>query len=186
MGDLASLKQNPGATPHSACSRHRHDRVTGKSPLALTGRRRLPVIGEIDFRLTHRLPGKLAEGTSSLPFGKLSWRGYYGLKIRTATSWGADKYVERSVMWVGYRRSRLSRGYTESKRIAIWWPDHTEPTAQKGPLRQITLLVKNHSYFLHSHLHVLSAEPVTQYIAIKWMNEIKLLGLQLLRARKKI
>ena len=98
MGDLASLKQNPGATLHSACSRHRHDRVTGKSPLALTGRRRLPVIGEIDFRLTHRLPGKLAEGTSSLPFGKLSWRGYYGLKIRTATSWGADKYVERSVM----------------------------------------------------------------------------------------
>ena len=124
----------PGATTHSACSRHRHDRATGMSLFALTERRKLPVIGEIDFRLTHRLPGKLADGTSSLPFEKLSWWGYYDLKIRAATSWGADKYVERSVMWVGYRRSRLSRGYTESKRIAIWWPDHTEPTAQKWPL----------------------------------------------------
>lgn len=62
---------------------------------------KLPVIGETDFRLTHRLPGKLADGTSSLPFGKvLTWWGYYDLKI-TATSWGADKYVERSVMGVG-------------------------------------------------------------------------------------
>ena len=61
-------------------------------------RARLPVIGGIEVRLAHQLPGKLAEGHAPhYPMNKLSWR-YSDLKIRTITSWVGGKYVGRSVM----------------------------------------------------------------------------------------
>ena len=51
------------------------------------GKGRLPVIGGVDLRLAHRLPGKPAEAhTPHLPL--ISYQGRDLLKIRTITSWG--------------------------------------------------------------------------------------------------
>ena len=59
--------------------------------LAPRGKWRLPVIGGINIRLAHQLPGKLAEGHA--PQSPL---------IRTVTSWGRGKYVG-SVMGIRCR-----------------------------------------------------------------------------------
>ena len=65
MGALTCLKQGPGATPH-----HVHQ-MAGRDMVAVFASRaegvgwgigRLPVLGGIDVRLAHQLPGKPAEG----------------------------------------------------------------------------------------------------------------------------
>ena len=86
------------------------------------GRGRLPVIGGIDIRLVHLLPGKLAEGHAPPhPFDKLSGRRCSDLKIRTVTSWDRGKYAGRSIRWVGCRWSRpwSSGECSESRTTAI-------------------------------------------------------------------
>ena len=63
------------------------------------GRGRVPVIGRIDVRWAHRLPGKPAEEhTPHCCFDKLAWWRCSDLKIRTITSWFLGQYVGRSVM----------------------------------------------------------------------------------------
>ena len=58
----------------------------------VSGRRRLPVIREIDVRLAHRLPRKRAEAhTPQHPFVKPSW----WLILDQSLAWG--KYVGLSV-----------------------------------------------------------------------------------------
>ena len=61
MGELTHLKQGPGVTPH--CVLQTVVRIWWQSP----GKGRLPVIGGIDVRLAHQLPGKPAEGHTPHP-----------------------------------------------------------------------------------------------------------------------
>ena len=58
IGNLTSPKRSPGVTPH-----HVQQTVAGPSSSLLEGRGwNLPVIGGIDVRLAHQLPGKPAAG----------------------------------------------------------------------------------------------------------------------------
>ena len=93
--------------------------------LAPKGRGRLPVIGGIDGRLAHRLPGKQTEGPAPhCSFDKLSWWRCSDLKIRTTTSWGLG-HVGRSVMCVGRRwNSTGQAGDIQRAREHLGWPDH--------------------------------------------------------------
>lgn len=85
MGELTHLKQDPRV----CILESPQDLVAVFTPW---GRRTLPVLGGIDIRLAHWLPGKLAEGYGPHHlFGKLSWWRRSDPKIRANTSWSRSQ-----------------------------------------------------------------------------------------------
>ena len=112
------LKQGPRATPH------RVRQVAGRTREAVfapRGRGRLAVIGGIEVRWAHWLPGKIAEGTP-LTSPLISYQvETFRCTVRTIISWGLGQVFRKGSRWVPCRWSRqsLCRGCRESKRTAI-------------------------------------------------------------------
>ena len=95
---------------------------------------RLLVIGGIDFRLAHWLPGKLAEGHAPHhPFDNLSRWKCSDLKVRTITSWDLGQVCRTvSQVMVQVKQALVEQGmYREQENSHLVWPDHTLPNLGK-------------------------------------------------------